>query len=118
MADGQPPATEVFTDPPQVRQQYAKSIAYSLDALSTWLASEPDPNLVVITMGDHQPATVVSGENASRDAPISVLSKDPAVLERIASWKLESGILPSASAPVLRMDTLRDRLFMAYGGTP
>ena len=39
-----------------------------------------DDNLVLIMLGDHQPATIVSGQGASHDVPITIVAKDPAVL--------------------------------------
>ena len=46
-------------------------------------------NLVMVVLGDHQPATTVSGQGASHDVPISIIAHDPSVLRRItggAGW--------------------------------
>ncbi len=68
-----------------------------------------------IVVGDHQPATVVSGEDASHDVPITVIAHDPAVLDRISSWGWQSGMRPDPEAPVWPMDEFRDRFLTAYG---
>jgi hypothetical protein len=69
-------------------------------------------------VGDHQPAEVVSGPDASHDVPITVVARDPAVLDRMASWGWDDGMLPSPQAPVQRMDAFRDRFLTAFGPAP
>ena len=72
----------VWADPKRVQAAYGQSIQYSLGAMFSFLQNYDDPNLVVIALGDHQPATIVSGEGASHEVPISIISKDPAVFAR------------------------------------
>ncbi len=81
----------------------------------SFLENVDDPNLVVVALGDHQPAAIVSGEDADRDVPISIITKDPAVLDAIAAWGWEPGLRPAAESPVWRMDAFRDRFFTAFG---
>ena len=45
-------------------------------------------------------STVVSGQDAGRDVPVSVLAHDPQVLDRIAGWGWEPGVSPGEQAPV------------------
>jgi hypothetical protein len=66
-------------------------------------------------LGDHQPSTTVSGNGASHDVPISIISHDPTVLGQISSWNWQPGLLPDPSAPVSSMDSFRDRFLAAYG---
>jgi hypothetical protein len=40
------------------------------------------------------------------------------VLDRIASWKWQDGLLPSPTAPVWPMDAFRDRFLAAFSSTP
>jgi hypothetical protein len=87
-------------------------------ALVSFIQHFHDDNLVVVMLGDHQPATVVSGQNASRDVPISIIAHDPAVLDKISSWGWQDGLRPDPTAPVSRMSTFRDRFLTAYGPTP
>jgi uncharacterized membrane protein YhaH (DUF805 family) len=107
-------ADAVWSDPAKVKQAYADSVAYALDSLTSFVANAHDDNLVLVVLGDHQPAAVISGEGASHDVPVSVIAKDPAVLDRIASWGWQQGLTPDRNAPVWPMDTFRDRLFEAY----
>lgn len=111
-------AGEVWQDPEDVRRFYGRSIEYSLGALVSFLENVDDPDLVVIALGDHQPAAIVSGEDAGRDVPVSIIAKDPAVFDAIADWHWPSGLRPAAEAPVWPMDAFRDRLLAAFTGEP
>ena len=113
-AEGLPPSV-VWQDPRHVQQLYGQSIQYTMSSLISFLTTFDDPNLVLVVLGDHQPATIVSGPGANHDVPISIIAKDPAVTRRIASWGWQPGLLPSPSAPVWRMDAFRDRFLTAYG---
>ncbi|MDQ7903942.1 sulfatase [Phytohabitans sp. ZYX-F-186] len=105
---------EVWKDPERVRTQYRLSIEYSLNTLVSYVERFGDDNLVMIFLGDHQPARIVTGADASRDVPISIVARDPAVLDRISSWGWQEGIKPGPQSPVWRMDSFRDRFLTAY----
>jgi hypothetical protein len=57
----------------------------------------------------------VVGSNASYDVPITIVAKDPRMLDRIASWGWTNSVKPAVDAPVWRMDTFRDRFLTAFG---
>jgi hypothetical protein len=116
-AQGQSPSV-VWQSAAEIRGAYTRSIVYSLDTLVSFLQHTSDPDLVVVALGDHQPATVVSGRGASHDVPITVIARDLAVLDRIGSWGWTSGLRPASTAPVWPMDAFRDRFLTAYGPTP
>jgi hypothetical protein len=65
-------------------------------------------------LGDHQPASIVSGADAGRDVPVTIISKDPAVLDAIAPWGWQPGLHPDPQAPVWRMDEFGDRFLRAF----
>jgi hypothetical protein len=100
------------------RTEYARSIAYSMTALTEWISRYADRNLVMIIFGDHQASSIVSGTNATHDVPISIVAKDPAVLDRISSWGWQIGLRPNQQAPTWRMDAFRDKFLTAYGSQP
>lgn len=107
-------ATDVWRDPKQVQQAYAQSIRYSLGAMFAFLHNADDPNLVIVALGDHQPATIVSGRSASHNVPISIISKDSTVFESIEGWQWRDGLLPAPDAPVWPMSAFRDRFLDAF----
>jgi hypothetical protein len=112
-AQGQSP-TAVWRDANKVRAAYGQSIQYSLNALISFVQTSADKNLVLIVLGDHQPATIVSGQSANHDVPITIIAHDPAVLKQISEWGWQDGLLPNPQAPVWPMDTFRDRFLTAY----
>lgn len=105
----------VWQKPHDVKKLYGQSVQYTMSSLFSFITTFNDPNLVLVVLGDHQPATEVSGAGANHDVPISIISKDPGVIDRISSWHWQAGMLPSPEAPVWRMDAFRDRFFAAYG---
>ncbi|MEA2280006.1 MAG: hypothetical protein QOK21_613 [Solirubrobacteraceae bacterium] len=108
-------ASLFFGDARRARAAYGHSIEYSMSTLMSFVRRYGDDNLVVIALGDHQPATVVTGQGASHDVPISVIAHDPKVIDRIAGWGWQNGMLPSPRAPVWPMAAFRDRFLTAFG---
>ncbi|GAB2843221.1 hypothetical protein GCM10027074_07200 [Streptomyces deserti] len=111
-------AEDVITDTTRSRQEYGRSIEYSVTSLTQWLERYGTDDTVLVFLGDHQPIARVSGNNASRDVPVSIVAKDPKVLDKIADWNWTTGLKPAKDAPVWRMDSFRDRFLKAYGSTP
>jgi phosphatidylglycerophosphate synthase len=101
-----------------VKQGYGRSIEYTLRSLFSFVEHYGRKNLVLVVLGDHQPATVVTGYGASHDVPISVIAHDPAVMRRIAGWGWADGMRPGQTAPVWRMSAFRDRFLGAFGSQP
>ncbi|SER80675.1 Phosphoglycerol transferase MdoB [Streptomyces sp. yr375] len=111
-------ASDVIADSAKSKEEYGKSIQYSVTALTQWLERYGSDDTVLVFLGDHQPIARVSGNNASRDVPISVVAKDPKVLDKIAAWNWTDGLKPAHNAPVWKMDSFRDKFLTAYGSTP
>jgi sulfatase-like protein len=105
----------LWKDTHQVREEYARSIAYSVDSLVSYVQNYADDNLVMIFLGDHQPASIVVGQNAGHDVPISIIAKDKSVLDRVADWGWTTGLTPAPTAPTWPMSTFRDRFLTAFG---
>jgi hypothetical protein len=117
MPAGQVSPDAAFADPDTVRRLYGRSVEYSMQALVSWVAQVHDDNLVVVLLGDHQPATTVSGAGANHEVPVSIVAHDPAVLDDIASWHWQDGLLPSPAAPLWPMDAFRNRFLDAFSTT-
>ncbi|MEV6176137.1 CDP-alcohol phosphatidyltransferase [Streptomyces sp. NPDC052015] len=111
-------ASAVIDDSAESREEYGRSIQYSVTALTQWLERYGTDDTVLVFLGDHQPIARVSGSDASRDVPVSVVAKDPKVLDKIAGWKWTEGLKPAHDAPVWKMSSFRDRFLLAYGSTP
>jgi hypothetical protein len=109
--------TDIWPSPDRVRAAYGHSIEYSLRSMVSFLRSYGDRRLVVVMLGDHQPASIVSGTDPGYDVPVTVIARDPRVLDRISGWGWDEGLRPGHDAPVWRMDAFRDEFLAAYGSS-
>ncbi|MFD7767056.1 CDP-alcohol phosphatidyltransferase [Streptomyces sp. NPDC059787] len=110
--------SDVMADSTESRREYGRSIEYSLTSLTQWLERYGTDDTVLVFLGDHQPISRVSGRNAGRDVPVSIVAKDPEVLEKIDAWNWTEGLRPAQDAPVWKMSSFRDRFLTAYGSVP
>ena len=108
----------LFSDPARARAAYRRSIEYTLSAIFSFVRRYGDEDLVLVVLGDHQPARIITGQGASHDVPISVIAHDPKVMDQIAGWGWQDGMLPSPQAPVWPMAAFRDRFLTAFGSSP
>ncbi|OIJ89892.1 sulfatase [Streptomyces sp. MUSC 14] len=115
---------EVWRSPESVRTAYRTSITYALRSLVQFLRRYGHANTVLVFLGDHQPVPTVTGNSPRKDVPVTIVARDPKVLDRISGWGWTQGLKPAANAPVWPMDGFRDRFLTAYGprtggrGTP
>jgi hypothetical protein len=114
---GDPPEV-VWRDPERVREQYARAIDYVLRVLASYAANFVDARTLLILVGDHQPAPLITGDDASRDVPIHVISGDPALLAPFLAWRFRAGMRPPADAVARRMDEFRDFFLTAFSASP
>ena len=71
----------------------------------------------MLWVGDHQPAASVSGEGASWDVPVHVVTRDPALLARFVALGFEPGLTPRR--PILGgMHDLTGLLLKAFADAP
>ncbi|WP_317441681.1 sulfatase [Streptomyces collinus] len=107
--------TQVWKSAKRVRTEYRKAIQYSLDSLTQWVQRYGDDDTVLVFLGDHQPVPTVTGGSTSRDVPVTIVARDPKVLDRVAGWGWTEGLKPAHDAPEWSMDKFRDRFMTAYG---
>ncbi|MEU6255752.1 sulfatase [Streptomyces sp. NPDC047043] len=107
--------TEVWKSAKRVRTEYRKAIQYSLDSLTQWMQRYGDDNTVLVFLGDHQPVPTVTGGSANRDVPVTIVARDPKVLDRVSDWGWTEGLKPAGNAPEWTMNKFRDRFMTAYG---
>jgi hypothetical protein len=116
--DGQPAqsrsAASVWQSAGTVRAMYGQSIQYSVTALVSWVLQLHDPNLVLVLLGDHQPSTTVSGPGANHVAVMSIVARDPQVLDDVRPWNWSPGLLPPSTATTWQMDQFRDQFLTAF----
>jgi len=92
-----------------------------LGVLASYAARYVDDRTLMILVGDHQPAPLITGEGAGRDVPMHVISGARALLEPFLSFGFTPGMRPRRGSAVARMDQFRDlflRAFSEPAGTP
>jgi hypothetical protein len=95
---------------------YVSSVAYFFDVLASYLRERGNDNLVLIVVGDHQPAANVSGEDAPWDVPVHIISKRRDIVEALQRQGFRSGLIPTR--PVAgKMNELALWLLDAFGPT-
>jgi hypothetical protein len=115
MPSGEAPMEDIFgREPSVVRDDYVRSVEYSVDSLVSYVETYGGDDLVLVFLGDHQPAQFVTGADAGRDVPITIVARDPAVLARTADWGWTDGLKPGPQAPVRPMSTFRDQFLSAF----
>ena len=101
---------------------YAESFAYTLRYLSGYLRAHPHADIVLVLLGDHQPAASVTGPDARWDVPVHVITSRGDIIAALLDAGFVSGV---ELAPHQRaVGSMRDltglllRAFDAAGATP
>ncbi|HEY6362524.1 MAG TPA: sulfatase-like hydrolase/transferase [Vicinamibacterales bacterium] len=74
---------------------YVNAIAYTYASIGGYLRMRADRDVVMIVIGDHQPAAAVSGQGASWDVPLHVIASRPQLLERLEAHGFTRGLTPA-----------------------
>lgn len=112
---GETPET-VWADADRVRDQFRKSIDYSLRTVGEFAVMMSPRRPVFVVLGDHQPAGIVTGADAGRSVPVHVFG-DPSVVARITNWNWTEGLVPAPDAPTWPMEAFRDRFLETFSGS-
>ncbi|MGK6315157.1 sulfatase-like hydrolase/transferase [Neorhizobium sp. DT-125] len=109
---GDPPSV-VWADPDRVRAQYIASIDYTLETLGSYMARY-GRNTLFILLGDHQPVSIITGNGASRDVPMHIVTSNPELLRQLDGWNWHEGMIPTRDTPVYRMDEFRRKFIESF----
>ena len=112
--------TTSWKDDARARAQYRDATAYSLRHTDRLRASATATTDTGAGLPRRPPAADARsvGEGASHDVPITIVAKDPAVLDKIADWHWDAGLKPGRRRPVWPMEAFRDRFLTAFGPEP
>jgi len=102
-----------YVDWLDMRPNYIGMIDYTYAWLGGHLGRQARPDTEQVWIGDHQPAASVSGEGADWAVPVHVLSRDPALLQRLRAQGFRDGLEPRR--PVIGgLDALTATLLRAW----
>jgi len=93
---------------------YVKAMIYANATIGGYLRLRGDRDLVVVLIGDHQPPALVSGEGASWDVPVHVITGRRAVLDRLQQHGFREG-LPPHQPRLGKLSALTPILLDAFG---
>lgn len=105
---GDPPEV-LWKDIERIRNHYAWSIDYSIKTVGRWAERMADDNTLMIVLGDHQPAPLITGDDASGAVPVHIISGDPELLAPFQSRGFVPGMWPApeSQAPTAELRQLR-----------
>jgi hypothetical protein len=96
----------------ELRRSYFRSVAYEWRLLLELLEAERSPNVVVMILGDHQPRLDADAPGGvTMRAPVHVLSRDAAFIERFAQVGFQPGLYAD---PKLRPALKHEGLFSLW----
>jgi sulfatase-like protein len=96
---------------------YVQAIAYDYATLAGYLRRAADRDVVMILLGDHQPAAAVSGEGAPWDVPVHVIASRRQILDALTRRGFRAGLTPTRPS-LGKMHTLLPTLLSAFSSGP
>ena len=93
---------------------YLRLVEYTYRWIGGYLRQPPARDTVYVLLGDHQPTANVSGEGASWDVPVHIISSDPELLARFTAQGFAAGLEPPRT-PLGGMHELTAMLLQAFG---
>lgn len=74
---------------------YVAAVANAYETFAGYVRQRANRDYVMILMGDHQPPAVVSGEGASWDVPVHVITNRRGVLDNLTARGFRPGLTPA-----------------------
>lgn len=100
----------LWRDTERVREAFAHSIHYALSAMVGWVDTYLDDGVVLIVLGDHQPAPLITGDDAPRSVPVHIITSNPDDAAAFMELGFVAGVTPpppAADGSVPSMTQLR-----------
>ena len=106
---------EVWRSPQRIREHFARSVASAVEVAAGYAERYVDDDTLLILLGDHQPARIVIGTDASPAVPVHIISGDPDRLAPFRAHGFIEGAMPQDQATDNDMSDLRAWLHRAFG---
>lgn len=102
--------TPQWTD---LRPSYIAAMNYTYRYWNRFFQEQGERPLVTVLLGDHQPASSVSGPGARWDVPVHVIVENPAIAEYLRGAGFVSGLVPGTES-IGPMHKLVDTLLSSF----
>ena len=109
---------QLWLDHDRVREHFSLAIDYSLNVMTGYAERFVDKNTLLIVLGDHEPAPLITGDNTGRAVPVHVISADPALIRPFLDLGYASGTFPNLEQSAQKMDVFRNQFIRAFSGGP
>ena len=109
---------DLWRDADRVREHFALSLDYAISAATAYAERYGGDDLLLIVLGDHQPAPLITGDGAPRTVPVHVIAGDRALVDPFLEWGFVPGAFPDAAGEPLRMDAFRPWFVSTFSGLP
>ncbi len=96
---------------------YTGMMRYNLQCLRGYFEQKQARDFVMLVLGDHQPASNVSGEGASWDVPVHLIASRPELIERFLAVGFTPGFQASRK-PIATLPELTTLLLEALDSKP
>lgn len=105
---------DVWRDHDALLAAYTRSIDYTLATLQSHARRYGNAGTLTLLIGDHEPASRISGTQDERAVPIHVVSGDSELLEPFLDWGFTPGMLPGPTTAEHPMDAFRSFFAHAF----
>jgi hypothetical protein len=96
-----------------MRPDYQRMVHYAYQWLGAYLKDLPRRDTFFVFVGDHQPAATITGQGASWDVPVYLVSKNERLLQRFLALGYLPGVSPPRE-PLGGLHDLTDHLLQAF----
>lgn len=117
--EGEAPAS-LWRDPDRVREHYGRALDYALEVITGYARRFVADDTLLIIVGDHQPAPLITGDDASRDTVIHIISANPDLVTPFLEARLpgfQAGALPRLDVAGMPMDRFRRVFQQIFSGS-
>lgn len=110
---------DLWRDIDRIREHYALSVDYAVHTMAAYAERYVDDRTLLIVLGDHQPAPLITGDGASWEVPVHVISGDRSLVDPFLEWGFVEGAWPDTDPGLetLGVDYFRDWFIRAYSGS-
>jgi hypothetical protein len=107
-------ATALWRDPERLRLAYRDAVDLVLASIEAYVRQLAGRPMLLVVLGDHEPAALITGDENARTVPIHLIATDQHLLQPFLDWGFAPGMLPRPDAPVHPMKRFRNHLITSF----